>query len=182
MVKFFKSLTFKIGLMIVIVEIVVLGILGVIYINRFSQSVDQRIQEKIQLPAELMNAGLLDFDAVEDEVTMKQLVGEELINGFFIGLDFNIYYSLNQTYKGQNIMDVDFIDISLFSINNPQHVVNFKKDTVTSVSIIYAADGLTPRFFVYIEISTHETTREKFNITLLFVIGYIGTVILTSFI
>lgn len=42
--NFFRSLTFKIGLIIILVEIVALTVTGYLYTERFSEAVDRRVR------------------------------------------------------------------------------------------------------------------------------------------
>ena len=180
MTRFYGSLAFKIGIAIIVVEIIVLSTLGFAYLNQFSNSVDERIEERVQIPGELMDAGLLTFDSIENEEKMRILVGEELISGLIVGVNLVIYYSLNSSDLGKSIANVSYVDDSLFNIRNPRDVVVHKDANVVSVSIIYASDRQTPRFFVYVEVGTSMAKKEKAELTQLFILGSITTVILTS--
>ena len=88
---FIHSIAFKIGALIVLAEIVISGITGAFYINNFNSEVDRQIASDVLRPANLMNQGLLKLDVVADKKRMAELVGEELIDAFVIGLDGNIF-------------------------------------------------------------------------------------------
>ncbi len=176
---FFKSLTFKIGILIIIAEIIVLGVVGVFYINQFSTEVDRRSIERLQLPGKLMRAGLLDYDAIGDEQMMRELVGENLVNGMVVGINHIIYYSLNSSLLGESISDIDFIDLNWFNVNNSDDLIIKGSGHLISVSRIYFPDGYTPQWFVYMEIETQESVIEKRNISILFIIGSVIALVLT---
>ena len=57
--RFFSSVIFKIGIIIILAEMAVLAVAGYIYINRFSDQVDRRISAQVQIPGKLMRAELL---------------------------------------------------------------------------------------------------------------------------
>ncbi len=182
MKHFFKSLTFKICVLIIIAEIIVLGVVGIVYINRFSNEVDRRSIERLQLPGKLMRAGLLDYDAVGDENMMRELVGENLVNGMVVGINHIIYYSFNSSLLGYSIFDLDFIDLNWFNINISDDLIIEESGHLISVSRIYYPDGYTPQWFVYMGIETHESVVEKRNISILFIASSVTALILTSFI
>ncbi len=182
MKQFFKSLTFKIGVLIIIAEIIVLGVVGVVYINRFSNEVDRRSIERLQLPGKLMRAGLLDYDAVGDENMMRELVGENLVNGMVVGINHIIYYSLNSSLLGYSISDLDFINLNWFNVDISYDQIIEEGGHLISVSRVYYPDGYTPQWFVYMEIETHESVVEKRNISILFILGSLIALILTSII
>ena len=182
MKQFFKSLTFKIGVLIIISEVIVLGVVGVIYINRFSNEVDRRSIERLQLPGKLMRAGLLDYDAVGDEQMMRELVGENLVNGMVVGLNHIIYYSLNSSLLGESLSDIDFVDLGWFNVNSSDDLIIQENEHLISVSRVFYPDGYTPQWFVFMEIETHESVIEKRNISILFIVGSVIALILTSII
>jgi len=178
--KFLNSLSFKVGAIIILVEMIVLTALGFVYINRFSHQVDMQIETQAQLPGLLMNAGLLSFDSVSDPTTMRELVGDEVISGMVVGVNGVVFYSLDPSLLGMDVAEVPGVDAGLFEIDNLQDVVIHNPERVIAVSPIYAADQRTPRFFVYTEISKLGATAEKTDLTNLFVIGSLATMLLTS--
>lgn len=125
------------------------SVVGVIYINRFSNEVDRRSIERLQLPGKLMRAGLLDYDAVGDEQMMRELVGENLVNGMVVGINYIIYYSLNSSLLGESISDIDFINLNWFNVNSSFDQIIEENGHLISVSRIFYPDGYTTQWFVY---------------------------------
>ncbi|MCK4568221.1 MAG: hypothetical protein KAU48_13025 [Candidatus Thorarchaeota archaeon] len=179
MEQYFRKRVFKIGVTIIIAEILVLAIVGSFYVLSISDAIDGRIESQVQIPGQLMNAGILNFDAVEDSEQMSGLVGEEFIEGMIVGVDYNVYYSLNPDYLGQNAEDIPTLDSSLLDYQNPSDVLLYTNETLVSVSIIYGLDEVTPRFFVYIVVGTSAATSEKTQSAQLFLLSSSAIVSLT---
>ena len=171
MIDFFRHRIYRAGIAIVIAEIIVLSIVGAFNIYSISNAVDTRVESQVQIPGQLMDAGLLDFDAVEDSVQMSELVGEEFIDGMVIGIDYHVYYSLNPDYLGQSAEDIPTVDTSLLSILNPSEVLQYTNGNLISISIIYSLDGVTPQFYVYVVVGTSVATAEKNQASQAFLLG-----------
>ena len=171
MIDFFRHRVYRAGIAIIIAEIIVLSIVGAFNIYSISNAVDTRVESQVQIPGQLMDAGLLDLDAVEDSVQMSELVGEEFIDGMVIGIDYNVYYSLNPDYLGQSAEDIPTVDTSLLNILNPSEVLQYANGNLISVSIIYSIDGVTPRFYVYVVVGTSVATAEKNQASQAFLLG-----------
>ncbi|MBN2003281.1 MAG: GAF domain-containing protein [Anaerolineae bacterium] len=180
MKRFYHSLTFRIGGIIVLAEVVVLAVAGAAYVNRFSAEVDQHIEENALLPGALMNAGLLSLDSVADQAAMRRLVGEELIAGMIVGVNGNVFYSLQSEYVGQTVDQAPGVDVSLFDPNQPQESLVYGDNRLVAVSPIFGADGQTPRFFVYVTLETSAAEVAKAKVRYLFVLGSVATVVITS--
>lgn len=179
MEQYFRKRVLKIGVTIIIAEIIILAIVGSFYVLSISEAVDTRIETQVQIPGQLMNAGHLNYDAVEDSDKMSELIGEELIEGMVIGVDYNVYYSLNPEYLGLSVDEIPTLDPSLFDVVNPSEVLLYTNETLVSVSIIYGLDEITPRFFVYVVIGTSAATAEKNQAAQIFLVSSSVVMILT---
>ncbi|HCM26474.1 MAG TPA: hypothetical protein DIC34_08035 [Treponema sp.] len=181
---FVHSLGFKIGLMIILAEIAVSAVTGALYIGSFNAEIDRTIERKVLLPGSLMNAGLLNLDVVTDEESMRGLVGEELINAFVIGINGNIFFSLDSEYVGKSADSVSRLDFRLLTPRLTEPLV--RRDAsggiIHAIAPLLGMDGQTVRFFVYIEVSTAKATAQKLSVIWLFVTGSLGVVLLTSII
>ncbi len=179
MEQYFRKRVLKIGAAIIIAEIIVLAIVGSFYVLSISDAVDTRVETQVRIPGQLMNAGYLNFDAVEDSAQMSELIGEELIEGMVIGVDYNVYYSSKPEYLGLSVGEINTLDPSLLSVQNPSEVMLYTNETLVSVSIIYGLDEVTPRFFVYVVIGTSEGAAEKNQAAQLFIMSSSVVIILT---
>ena len=110
--RFLRSLTFKIGTIIILIEVAVLSMGGLFYIRRFSNAVDNQAENKVKLPGTLMNAGYLSLASLADQDAMKDLVGEELVESWAVSPDGKIFASLNPEYQNINIIDIPEIIIA----------------------------------------------------------------------
>ena len=97
-----RNRIYSVVVVIIVVEIVVLGLVGVLYTNNISNAIDSRVEGQVRIPGQLMNGGYLDLDAIENSNQMSELVGDEFIEGMVIGVDYNVYYSFNPDYLGQS--------------------------------------------------------------------------------
>jgi signal transduction histidine kinase len=178
--RFTDSLIFRIGAVIVLAEIIVLAVVGVFYVNRFSDQVDQRIIARAQLPGSLMNAGLLNLDSVADGDTMQQLVGEEIVSAMVIGVNGNVFYSLDPQYLGLDVDEVPGVDSDLLDATDPELLTVRGDGTIVSVSPVFGIDPGAVRFFAYVEVGTSEAAAEKAEIARLFFFGSLAAVVITS--
>ncbi len=180
MKNFFKSLTFKIGSMIILVEIIVLAVTGFFYINRFSAQVDERIRTRIEIPGKLIKRGLLSFGSVADEVVMTEVVGEGLLEGMVVGADKKVYHSLDSAYAQKVITDVLGVELDWFDEDLTESLLMETADDLVSITPIKTFAEEKSSFFIYIKVGTAHAEREKGAIFGLFVLGSIFSVLITS--
>lgn len=129
-----------------------------------------------------MNAGLLDLDAIQDNETMREIIGEELLNGFVAGIGGNIFYSLIPGYLGQDINTIPEIDPTLFDINRigeEGELILYKQSNIICINLLFAADKITPTFFVYIEVGNSVAIAQKNQNFLIFSFSSVFTLGLT---
>ena len=179
-ITLFDRLAVKIGIIVVIAEIIVLTIVGVVYINNFTTQIQQNLIERTQLPGQLMSNGLLDLDAVSDQETMSTLVGEELKSGLIIGVNGNVFFALNPDNIGQSAEDLSGIDVNILDAAISEAIYVIDEDSINSISPIFSADGETIRFFVYVDADTSASQAQQQQILTLFVLGSVVTVVVTS--
>lgn len=179
-----NSLMFRIGAIIIVVEIVVFTVTGVIYIRRFSDEIDRRLSEQIQLPGNLMKHGLLNYESVGEKETMAELVGENFTDGFVASTNGLIFYSLDEAHFGRNVADIpDFEFKEFFNQELTDTVVLTSSDGESLVSISpLKRDDVLHLGFLYIKTGTSHADRERNSIIQLFVIGSTICIVLTSFI
>lgn len=106
----FRKLSYRINLIIILTETIALLALGVFYINRFTNQIDQALEQKFNTPAYLMSKGLLRYETAEDKTTMENLVGETIEDCIIVGADGKVYYSLNNNYVNKNREEVSVLN------------------------------------------------------------------------
>jgi signal transduction histidine kinase len=176
----YKSLPFKIGLVIIVAQAFVLAVIGFIYSKQYGDEIYRQIEERAMLPAELMSRGLLGIDAMNDRSTMEDLLKEKLQKGLVIGLNGIIFSSLNNSDPGRPLTAVAGIDSSLFSFRSPAVTVSRQKGILVAVTPVYGSDGHSLRFFTYLQLSTSEAVAKRNRFLLLFILGSLSSVFFTS--
>ncbi len=176
----FTSVTFRIGITIILVQVVVLAIIGSVYVARFRTQVDERIRARVELPGMLVSRGLLSFSSVADEQVMRELVGEELLDGFVVGSDKRVVYSLNPDHARQEITELAGIDPDWFGEELTESLLEETADGLISITPIQAYAREKSSYFVYIKVGTEQAAREKSSIVELFVLGSVFSLVITS--
>lgn len=180
MKRFFESVTFKIGIIIIFVEIIVLTITGFFYVERFSAQIDERIRSRIEVPGTLVARGLLSFGSVADENVMNELVGEGLIDGIVVGADGVILHSLNPDYVRQRITALPDVDPAWFDGDLQGSLLIETANNLVSITPIRALANEKTSFFVYIKIGILQTQQQKTEILWLFILGSVFSVAITT--
>jgi ABC-type sugar transport system substrate-binding protein/HAMP domain-containing protein len=182
MKRFLNSLTFKIGTIIILVEVVILAFTGFVYVNRFNDKIEEQVKARTEFTATLIDSGLLKLTALADENTLRRLIGEELIDMMLINPNGYILLSLNREVARKNIIDRPDMDPDWFKPDSTSSLFVETPDGFVSVtpiqSLIQASTVGT--HFVYIKVGTAEAASAKRANVLLFVGVSISTVIVTS--
>ncbi|GAK50546.1 putative PAS/PAC sensor protein [Candidatus Moduliflexus flocculans] len=182
--KIFSSVAFKIGIVIVAIEFVILAMLGIYYRNRFDAQIDAQVRARVELPGKLMSAGLLTHSAVANRKTMESLVGQSLVDAAVIGLNQRIFAALDPNILGKNITMIPELNPAWFQKEQIETILvameDAKKNYVISVTPLIGFGQKTPFLFAYIKINTDYAEAEKSAIAHLFLGGSILTIFLTS--
>ena len=180
----YQKLSFKIGALIIITEVVALFGLGIFYIERFTSEIEQSIQQKFQTPGYLMAKGLLRYESAEDRTTMENLVGETLEECIILGANNKIYYSLKPEQKGKAREDIPvmagFPELKQ-EIADPKFMHSTYNGTNYLVNIhpMRLEDG---KFLghLFILAKTDKIDQQKSSIIIMFVLGSLLCLILSS--
>ena len=178
--RLFRSVTFRIGITIILVQVIVLVIIGSLYVARFRTQIDERVRARVELPGMLVSRGLLTFGSVADEGVMRELVGEELLDGLVVGSDKRVVYSLNPNYARQEITELAGMDPNWFDEELTESLFKETADGLISITPIQAFAREKSSYFVYIKVGTEQAAREKRAIGRLFVLGSVFSLAITS--
>lgn len=178
------KLSYKIGVLIIITEAIALFGLGLFYITRFTNQIESGLKQKFQTPGYLMSKGLLSYESAEDKSTMENLVGETIENCLIIGADKKVYYSLNKQYKGKTRNEIAFLS-GYEALNKEIREPLFLKERkdsghyMVSIHPLRLEDGtFLGHLFIYAKMERVE--KQKTTILLMFIIGSILCILLTS--
>jgi signal transduction histidine kinase/HAMP domain-containing protein len=184
--KFLRSLSFKIGSVLILTEIAILMVVNIVYVNRFSEQIDKRIEDRIQLPGEMVNSSLVRLISIRDADSLRLLVGEDIVDAFLIDTNQQeIIYSLQNQYTGQAITEVSQLNPAWFSDENTKILKRTSEgdnNFLVSVTPIQDQVSGTVSYYLYIKTSTNEAEAEKTRTVQLLALGSFGTVLLTFFV
>jgi PAS domain S-box-containing protein len=184
--RLYNSLAFKIGALIVVVELIIFTTIGIYYTNYFHSELIKRVEAQIKTPGILMNQGVLRYDAIENRNVIGEIVGGELREGMIIGLNRRVFFSFDQEKTGEmleNIIPLELREqVFDFTIKGPKVVPeeNTTGEFLHCFSPLYSVNGAIPRFFVYIKVDTSWIDIQRKELSVLFSIGSFLCILLTS--
>ena len=181
---FFNGLIWKISVIIILIESVILALTGTYYTNRFAREIDKRIENRIKIPGSLMNRQQLTYKSVSDRDIMTELVGEEFADGIVFGTDKKVFYALDSDYLGKHVADIPEIDAGWIDkeITEPKILeLSDRGDTyLISMTPLTAYKEAQPFFFVYIKVNTSRLEAQKTAVAGFFIASSVFCVVLTS--
>jgi len=180
----FKKLSYKVGALIILTEIIVLFALGIFYIYRFTVQIEDGLQQKFKTPGYLMSKGLLRYESAEDKNTMDNLVGENIEECLVIGADGKIYFSLKPEDKGKNRSEVNVLTgyEQLTKEISEAVFVNTKQQTGRYMVTIYPLRLDDGKFLghMFLSAKMDRVEDQKTSIVIMFVLGSLLCILLTS--
>lgn len=180
----FKSLAFKIGSIIILTEIIILGAASFFYAKRFSEQIDRRIQERVELVGTLVESSLVRLVSIRDAESMRKLVGEEVVDALIIDAKQNtVVFAFNSSQRGLAIQNVPGIEMAWFDTQNVHKTLKQTQagDNNFMISVTPLTDPMDSSlsYFLYIKTSTNEAEEEKASLIRLLLLGSTGTVLAT---
>ncbi len=179
-----KSLSFKIGSIIILTELIILFALGVFYTARFTGELNQRFRDQVALPGALMSKGLLRYETATDRATIQKMVGDSVLDCMVIGANHKIYYSLRQEFTDKMLEDVSSIyKFKEFNETISTPVYNFIREEgsrhMVSISPVYLTDG---KFlgYLYIKSDVTKLSGSRTNLIFTFIFGTLLCVVISS--
>ncbi|MFH1803731.1 MAG: ATP-binding protein [Pseudomonadota bacterium] len=182
--RLFRSLAFKIGVAIVIVETIFLGLFGGYYIQYFGAEIDRRTSEQISAPGRLIQDEQLKLSVISDAGQMKRLLGPHLRQAMVVGFDGTIYHAMDPNQIGNNIAQSPDIPGHWFgpAIIEP-HLFTVDDATgrdIVSVTPLFSLNANQPFMFVYLRVSTLGLEASQAQMQSMLLIGSILCLFLTS--
>jgi len=180
----FKSLAFKIGSIIILTEIIILGAASFFYAKRFSEQIDRRIQERVELVGTLVESSLVRLVSIRDAESMRKLVGEEVVAALIIDAKQNtVVFAFNSSQRGLDIQNVPGIEIAWFDTQNVHKTLKLTEEGTNNfmISVTPLTDPMDSSlsYFLYIKASTNEAEEEKASLIQLLLLGSVGIVLAT---
>lgn len=181
---FSKRLSFKIGSLIIITEVLALLALGIFYSARFTGDINSRFEYQVKTPGLLMSKGLLKYETARDKSTMEGIVGDSILNCMVIGANQKIYYSVIPGFEGKQLNDIP--EIHKFTEFNKEiketvieHASKDGKDYLIVLSPIRFQNG---KFlgYLYSEINAINLNHSKNNLIIIFILGTFLCIVISS--
>lgn len=177
MSRLLNSLSFRIGISIIIIEILIMGVVGLIYYDRFSDEVDRRLTEQMQTAGQLFGSTELALTSLLDQDVMSILVGGNVLDSMMISEDGNIRISLNADYRNQTIEAIPDIDETWLSDATSSRVELSPLDENTLLGFFPVQDG---NLFIFLRTDIGNASQEKQELLLVILAGSLATIIATS--
>lgn len=177
--KSFNKLSFKIGSLIIITEFIILLALGLFYISRFTTQLNDTLKQKFQLPGSLMAKGLLRYESVQDSTTLLNLTGETIEECYIIGTNGKIYFSLKPQYREKSMSEASVLN-GFDELKGESALKFIEKDGYfITIHPLKLDDG---RFLghLFIQAKADKTVQQKTLIIVMFVVGSLIGIILSS--
>lgn len=180
------KLSYKIGLLIITVEVISLSILGFYYINHFVSELQHKFEVQVKTPGLLMGNGKLTYSTAPDLKVLSELVGSQVLDSKVIGVDHTVYYSSDSSQVDKPIENVVGVEKwPEFNLTIKEASLHYSgKNNVNSlicISPLYISDGKFLGFY-YIDVSTSELHSAKSKMIFSFVLGLLLCIIISSFV
>ena len=184
--KIFNSLAVKVGLAIVMAEIVVLSVLGAYYVNHLSREIDHAASSRLEAVGTLLQEAHLKYASVADRQVMTQLVGEELEDGMVIGATGNVFHALDPSHLGRSVSQVEGLDSNWFKSSQVEQQIIATRDEEGShligITPLFTFDSNKPFLFAYVRVNTEKSVLKKAEVRDRVLYGSLICVILTTLI
>lgn len=182
--KLSNSIIFKVGSLIILVQIISLSTIGFIYSLRFKNELKVKFENQIGIPGYLLGIGKLNFEMAADSVRLSKLVDAKVIDSKIIGSNGIVYYSSKSKDVDKNINDLnDFVIYKEFKIKTDSTVLIYPAESngsyVISISPLHLEDGKFIGYY-YLKADTSKYQKAKNNLILLFILGTILCIIASS--
>ncbi len=204
MKNFFSRVSVKICVSILLIETILLSMMGLFYVRSFNREIDQRVQEKLTLPGILMSQRALNYDSVNNFQIIEELVQETVVETFITKKNGEIFYAADDLMLDkpieQFLAPAEHLKIINNSIGDQQITFDTHSQVIndgvrnqqltfkTSEGNHFRSSLSQIRFddrvlgYLYIKIDATEIIQEKRNIFLLFLLGSLLAIFLTTLI
>ena len=178
--------------------------MGLFYVRSFNREIDQRVQEKLTLPGILMSQRALNYDSVNNFQIIEELVQETVVETFITKKNGEIFYAADDLMLDkpieQFLAPAEHLKIINNSIGDQQITFDTHSQVIndgvrnqqltfkTSEGNHFRSSLSQIRFddrvlgYLYIKIDATEIIQEKRNIFLLFLLGSLLAIFLTTLI
>ena len=182
--KLLKSLTIKIGILLVLIETVLFTILGIVYSYIYISQLQNDLEEKLQLPGKLISRGLLGYYSITDRDILREIIGADVLEAYIFGVNGHIFYSMDPGKTGLSLYEInDDTPLSLPAEGRTiiENQIYKGGESKSCLSPVYSFDKASSTLFSFIRVEIKTIAIKRMGIIRKFAIGFIGTIFLTIF-
>lgn len=180
MKTFQSGLIFRIALLVVCIEVAAFSALGWFYIDRFSNTIEERTYSHLRLVGRMIANDELAVSSISHQSVMSDLVGAPYLNGVVVGGNGRVIVSSDPAFLGRLASGVSDFDAQWFAAGAPDEKFIAGKNTLTAVMHVRGAQGGSPMYTTVITISTAELNAMKRSIVLWGQLGSLLFILLSS--
>ncbi|HOT14825.1 MAG TPA: methyl-accepting chemotaxis protein [Bacteroidales bacterium] len=186
MQKYSNKLSFKIGILIIATEVLILSVLGFYNSRKFIGEIENKIKKQMEMPAKMMTEGSLRYEASQKKGTIEDIIGETVENCLILGTDGIVAYSSEPEYIDKPKDSVQILN-GFDSIS--KEIVNPYFKTIEKDGSLYYVNISSVRFQdgkcignLFILAKADKIKQQKSQIILTFLIGTILCLIISTII
>ncbi|RED53912.1 ATP-binding protein [Aestuariispira insulae] len=181
-----NGLAVKVGLAIVLAEIIVLSALGTYYVSHLNKEIDNAAASRLHAVGALLQEAHLKYSSVADRQVMTELVGEELEDGMVIGATGNVFHALDPANLGRAVSQIEDLDSRWFASDQVEQQIIATEDELGShligITPLFTFDSNKPFLFAYVRVNTQKSVLQKNEVRDRVLYGSLICVILTTII
>lgn len=177
--RFSKSLAFRLGISVIVIETLFMTAIGLVYYNNFSTEINKRQEDRLRIASEIIVAGSLNLSSLVDREIMSSLVGDEIADAMLIDSNNQVLFSLVPEYRRVPATTVPFLGEIDFA---PTTITfsDFEYDGLPYKSSKQVFSSSANQLMLYLRIQVSNAEAEKQNTALQLLTGFSLTVVMTS--
>jgi len=175
MIRMFQSLAFKLGAAVFITASITFFGLGIYYTTLFSQQIDDRLFNQVDIPNQLMNQQALPYSTVRDREALSALIGEKVLFAAVNRADGRVHYA---TDPQKEKLLIEQITGGLHASDKPKRSLAESRDVLYSFTPLYAEENYLGN--LYMEIDATEAAQQKQDVVIIFSLSGLLCILITT--
>jgi PAS domain S-box-containing protein len=183
-----RSLTSKIGFIIILTELIVLIAVGIAIVWQYSREIDANLESRILLPAAIIAKNRADQYVISNQETLERLVGVPVQEGLLVSPDnVTIFQASQPELLGKRVEEVADIQPEWFDSAMREPELFYENGRLISITPILSDNGRRILYFVFVRANTASVQAQKAALlrTFLFstaiIVGLTSLIIILSF-
>lgn len=179
-----KSLAFKLTIVILLINTVVLSLLGGIYSRRFGDYIEEQLVMQSRIPAVLMTESSLNYSMARDTETLGNLIGRKVDAAMVIRSSGRVLYSSTQGQEGELLKRINSDNPIFEQVEDNAGRIQIRNEvfrtanTHNVVMPLYAHSTLAG--YLWIAVNIEEDMQTKQQLSLIFFIGTLACILVSG--